>query len=316
MASSSCRCPARARPPSRRWSRSARTSGRASRDEAMGFAFHRRDTIDAAIAVAREHGEAARFIAGGTDLIIQINRQRLAPAHVISLAGLGLDTISETSSEYSIGAMATHDVVVTHPGFQRELIALAQASAVIGGRQVRNIATVGGNIVNASPAADLVPVLLTLDATVELRGTAGPRSLPLDRFLVERGRTERRPDEILTAVRFDKPPAGSATWFLKAGRRKAMEISVICVAAHLVRGGKARIAVGAAASRTVRIRDAEALVEKEGAAAFSEAGRLAAAQVTPIDDVRASARYRTLLVATLVERALAACAARIATAAP
>src|SRR5256885_316672 len=138
MASSSCRCPARARPPSRRWSRSARTSGRASRDEAMGFAFHRPDTIDAAIAVAHEHGEAARFIAGGTDLIIQINRQRLAPAHLISLAGLGLDTIretsgSETSGEYSIGAMATHDAVVTHPGFQRELIALTQASAVIGG---------------------------------------------------------------------------------------------------------------------------------------------------------------------------------------
>src|SRR6185369_6093450 len=103
---------------------------------------------------------------------------------------------------------------------------------------------------------------------------------------VERGRTERRPDEVLTSVRFVKPPAASATWFLKSGRRKAMEISVICVAAHLVPGGKARIAVGAAAARTLRMREAEALVEQEGAAAFAEAGRLAARQVTPIDDVR------------------------------
>jgi len=182
---------------------------------------------------------------------------------------------------------------------------------VIGGRQVRNIATVGGNIVNVSPAADLVPVLLALDATVDLRGSAGTRSMPLDRFLVERGRTERRPEEILTAVRFDKPPAASATWFLKAGRRKAMDISVICVAAHLVRGGKARIAIGAAASRTVRVLEAEALVEKQGAAAFCEAGRIAANVVTPIDDVSASARYRKLLVAAMVERALAACADRM-----
>src|SRR6266404_1506688 len=277
----------------------------------MGFAFHRPETIDAAIAFAREQGEAARFLAGGTDLIIQINRGRVAPRHLISLAGLGLDTISETPTEYVIGAMATHDAVVTHPGFQTHLGALTQASAGLGGRQVRNIATVGGNIVNASPAADLVPVLLALEATVELRGSAGVRSLPLDRFLVERGRTDRRPDEILTAVRFDKPPAASATSFLKAGRRKAMEISVICVAAHLVHNGKARIAIGAAASRTIRVPEAEALVEKQGVSAFHEAGRIAAERTTPIDDVRSSARYRKLLIATLVERALAACADRI-----
>ena len=282
----------------------------------MGFSFHRPETIDAAIAFARDHGEAARFIAGGTDLIIQINRRRLAPRHLISLAGLGLDTIVETETGYMIGAMATHDAVVTYPGFQKQLIALTEASAVIGGRQVRNIATVGGNIVNASPAADLVPVLLALEATVELRGSAGVRSLPLDRFLVERGRTDRRSDEILTAVRFDKPPAASATSFLKAGRRKAMEISVICVAAHLVHNGKARIAIGAAASRTMRMPEAEALVEKQGAGAFRAAGRIAADRTTPIDDVRSSARYRKLLVATLVERALAACADRIAKGGP
>jgi carbon-monoxide dehydrogenase medium subunit len=278
----------------------------------MGFAFHRPETMEAAIGLARTHGETARYLAGGTDLLIQINRRHVAPQHLISLAGLGLDAISETASEVVIGAMATHDTIVTWPGFQKELIALPQASAVIGGRQVRNIATVGGNIVNASPAADLVPVLLALDATVELQGSTGSRSMPLDRFLVERGRTERRVDEILTAVRFVKPPAASATWFLKAGRRKAMEISVICVAAHLVPGEKARIAVGAAASRTVRVPEAEALVERRGAGAFGDAAKLAAAAVTPIDDVRASARYRRLLVATLVERALVVCAERIA----
>jgi len=281
----------------------------------MGFAFHSPDTIDDAIALARQYGDAARFIAGGTDLIIQMNRKRLAPDHLISLARLGLDRITETPTDYVIGAMATHDAIVTHPAFQRELIALPQAASVVGGRQVRNMGTIGGNIVNASPAADVVPVLLVLEATVELEGSAGNRAMLLDRFLVERGRTERKQDEILTAVRFAKPSATSATAFLKAGRRKAMEISVICVAVHLVLDAagegcaKARIAIGAAASRTFRASEAEAFVEGKTASGdiFREAGRLAAERATPISDVRSSARYRKLLVAALVERALTNC---------
>ena len=282
----------------------------------MSFEFHAPPTIDAAIALAAKHGDAARFIAGGTDLVIQIKRKRLAPQHLISLAGLGLDRISETSTEYVIGATATHNDVVFHPGFQRELIALTEASAVVGGRQVRNIATVGGNIVNASPAADLVPVLLALDAEVELAGSHGMRTLTLDRFLLDRGRTDRRFDEVLTAVRFAKPPAASASCFLKAGRRKAMEISVVCIAVHLVAGApspgfeKVRIAIGAAASRTFRATAAETLIADGGS--FADAGRLAAEAAAPIDDVRASARYRRLLVAALVERALARCRDRLA----
>lgn len=285
----------------------------------MGFAFHQPDSVAGAIALAQRHGEAARFIAGGTDLIIQINRKRLAPRHVISLAGLGLDGIRETPGEIVIGATTTHNDIVFHPGFHKQLVALAEASAVVGGRQIRHVATVGGNVVNASPAADLIPVLLVLDAMLDLQGPGQARSLPIDRFLLDRGRTERQHDEVLTEVRFARPPAASATAFLKAGRRKAMEISVVCVAAHLVgkQGGngfsKVRIAVGAAAPRAFRASAAEALVAERGddGASFAEAGRLAAESAVPIDDVRASARYRKLLVAALVERALAACRDRM-----
>jgi carbon-monoxide dehydrogenase medium subunit len=281
----------------------------------MVFEFHAPGNIDAAIALARQHGEAARFIAGGTDLVIQIKRKRVAPQHLISLTGLGLDTIRETEAEFVIGATTTHNDVVFHPAFQKQLVALTEASAVVGGRQIRNVATVGGNIVNASPAADLVPVLLTLDTTVDLVGADGARSVPLDDFLLDRGRTDRQTDEVLTAVRFAKPPTASATAFLKGGRRKAMEISVVCVAAHLAgpraRGGyhTARLAIGAAASRTFRPIQAEQLVADGGS--FADAGRLAAEAAAPIDDVRASARYRRLLVAALVERALTRCRERL-----
>jgi carbon-monoxide dehydrogenase medium subunit len=173
--------------------------------------------------------------------------------------------------------------------------------------------------VNASPAADVVPVLLTLDAAVTCVGVDGERTLPLEQFLLGPGRTALRPAELLTAVTFDAPAARTATAFLKAGRRRAMEISVVCVAARLTldaageRCLDARIALGAVAPSTWRARDAERALEGRAPTpeTFREAGRAAADGCRPITDVRASARYRRLLVETLVPRALTRCVERI-----
>jgi len=178
---------------------------------------------------------------------------------------------------------------------------------------------VGGNIVNASPAADVTPVLLALDAAVTCAGPEGERTLPLDGFLVGPGQTALRPGELLTSIRFSALSERSATAFLKAGRRRAMEIAVVCVAVRLTldaageRCTEARIALGAVAPTTRRARGAEqALVgQAPTQKALREVGRLAAAESEPISDVRASARYRTLLVETLVTRALTRCLARI-----
>jgi len=164
-----------------------------------------------------------------------------------------------------------------------------------------------------------VPVLLALDAAVTCVGADGERTLTLEEFLLEPGRTARRPGELLTAVRFAVPQGRTATAFLKAGRRRAMEISVVCVAARLTldatgeRCVEARIALGAVAPTTWRAREAERLLEGRPLTpeAMREAGRAAAAGCRPIGDVRASARYRRLLVETLVPRALARCRKRI-----
>src|SRR5262249_55471076 len=148
---------------------------------------------------------------------------------------------------------------------QGRLRALVEGAQVVGGHQVRNVATVGGNIANASPAADVVPVLLALDASVTCAGAAGERTLPLDAFLLGPGQTARRAGELLTAVRFSAPPRGTATAFLKAGRRRAMEISVVCVAVRLTLDGErcvdARVALGAVAPTTWRAREVERLLE-------------------------------------------------------
>ncbi|MBI4629585.1 MAG: FAD binding domain-containing protein, partial [Candidatus Rokubacteria bacterium] len=191
------------------------------------------------------------------------------------------------------------------------------------GHQIRNVATVGGNIVNASPAADVVPVLLALDATVTCLGPDGERTLPLGGFLSGPGQTARRPGELLTSIRVDRLPPRSATAFLKAGRRKAMEIAVVCVAVRLTldaaraRCQEARLALGAVAPTTMRAHGAERALEGQPLTdeVLCRAGQLAAGECAPIDDVRASARYRRLLVETLVPRALRRCLDRIGRAA-
>ncbi len=283
----------------------------------MSFEYHAPGSVAEAIALAARFGDDARFLAGGTDLVIQMRRGRLAPRHLVSLCRVpGLDRIAVDGS-IALGAGVTHRALERSPFVRGALRGLVEGAEVVGGHQIRNMGTVGGNIVNASPAADVVPVLLALDARVTLVGSSGERTLPLEDFLLGPGRTARRPDELLTAISFPAPGPGTATAFLKAGRRRAMEISVACVAACLTldTGGRcvdARIALGAVAPTTMRARAAERVLagQRPTGDALREAGRAAAAECEPIGDVRASARYRRVLVETLVPRALGRCAER------
>src|SRR5262249_8763420 len=189
-----------------------------------------------------------------------------------------------------------------HVAFQGRLRALVEGAEVVGGHQVRNVGTVGGNIVNASPAADVTPVLLALDATVTCAGPGGERTLPLDGFLVGPGQTALRPRRPPAILRFSTLSERPATAFPKAGRRRAMEIAVARVAARLTpdatgeRCTEARIALGAVAPTTRRARGAEqALVGRAlTPAALREAGRLAAAASEPIRRGGAPRAYRRL----------------------
>jgi aerobic carbon-monoxide dehydrogenase medium subunit len=284
----------------------------------VSFEYHEPASIAEAVALAERFGEEGRFLAGGTDLMIQMRRGRLAPRHVLSLRRVpGLDVIV-VNGEVTLGSLVTHRVLERSRHFQGALRALVEGAEVIGGHQVRNVGTVGGNIVNASPAADVVPVLLALDAGVTCAGPGGERMLLLADFLLGPGRTARKPGELLTAVHFGTLAPRTATAFLKAGRRRAMEISVACVAARLTLDADRRcsavaIALGAVAPTTIRVPEAEAALVGRALTpgALREAGRAAAAACQPIDDVRASARYRRVLVETLVPRALARCANRI-----
>ena len=285
----------------------------------MHFEYHEPTSVREAVELGARFGADGRFLAGGTDLLIQMRRGQLRPQHVVSLHRVpGLDAI-DVGGAVALGARVTHRRLEREPGFQGALQALIESAEVVGGHQIRNVATVGGNIVNASPAADVVPVLLALDAEVTCLGPGGERSLPLEAFASAPGVTARRPDELLTRARFARLPPHSATAFLKAGRRRAMEISLVCVAVRVTLDASrercldARIVLGAVGPTAMRARAAERGLRGQPltAPALREAGRAAAGECRPISDVRASARYRALLVATLVERALACCGERI-----
>ncbi|HUM15731.1 MAG TPA: xanthine dehydrogenase family protein subunit M [Candidatus Nitrosotalea sp.] len=282
------------------------------------FEYHEPGSVADAVDLAARFGEEASFLAGGTDLIVQIERGRAAPRHVIGLVRVpGLDGI-EANGHLTLGARVTHRAIERTPALAGTLRGLVEGAEVIGGHQVRNVATVGGNLVNASPAADLVPCLVALDADVTLVGPDGERELPVERFLLGPNRTARRPEELLTRVRMPALPARTATAFLKAGRRRAMEISVVCVAARLTLDTslehclQARVALGAVAPTTVRVPAAERALEGQavGGAAFRRAAEAAQAACRPIDDVRASAAFRQHLVGVLVRRALDRCVER------
>jgi carbon-monoxide dehydrogenase medium subunit len=286
----------------------------------MKFTLHHPASVSDAANLARTLGPTSRFLAGGTDLVVQINKKRQAPEHLIDLGHLGdLAGVADEADAYAIGALTTHKAIERHPAFRGALAALPEAARVVGGHQIRNRGTVGGNIVNASPAADVVVALLALDADVTLAGPDGTRSLCLEQFLLGPGRTMRQPDELLTRVRFPKLPPSCATSFIKAGRRRAMEISVVCVSARLTldaRGGfcrDAHIVLGAVDATAIRAHAAESVLNgrQPSPAAFAEAGKLSAQACHPISDVRASADYRKRLVAVLTARALARCLALI-----
>lgn len=283
----------------------------------MSYELYRATSANDAIAKARDLGTQARFIAGGTDVIIQINRKRIAPNHLIDISGIAdMSGITERGETLVIGALTTHKTLERH-AFGPAFLAIAEAANKVGGHQVRNIATVGGNIANASPAADVVIPLLAVDAELALRGPEGARAVALAEFLKGPGKTARANDELIIEIAMLKPRGRSGSCFLKAGRRKAMEISVVCVAARVVLDDQgicrsASIALGAVGPTSLRASEAEAILTGSSLddAVLREAGSLAAAASSPITDVRASAEYRRLLVEALVPRAIAQSVAR------
>ena len=251
-------------------------------------------------------------IAGGTNLIVDMRAKRERPDRVVGLGKVGeLRGMDFGAERISIGGGTTVTDLLQSPDIAQAAPSLVDSARLFAGLMVRNTATVAGNIACGSPAADLVPPLLSLDADATLASTAGTRTLPLDEYFLGYKRDVRRPDELITRVSWPRLPQPFVNTFYKLARRKGDAITVTGVALTLSASGgvctRARIALGAVAPIVFRARDAETLLEGRTLtpALIDEAARAAAASSSPIDDVRASAEYRLHTVEALTRRLVA-----------
>lgn len=279
----------------------------------MWESYHSVSSIAEALALLHEHRGAARIVAGGTDLIIEIEHgQHPGLKALIDITRVpGLDQITLDADRIVLGPLVTHNHVVASDLVRDRALPLAQASWEVGAPQIRNRATVAGNLITASPANDTITPLIALGAEVTLASLGGERTIKLADFYSGFRQTVLRPDELLLAIRIPPLESDQRGLFLKLGLRRAQAISVVdaAVVLRLDPSGlvsDARIALGSVAATIVRVPAAEAYLSglRLTPAAIAEAGRLAGESVRPIDDVRGSAEYRSEMVKALVVRAL------------
>lgn len=273
--------------------------------------YRRPDTLAAALGLLAEAGERPLVLAGGTDVYPARSAaeawMRPAARPVLDLSGIvALRGIEDRGGHWRIGALATWGEV-RDAALPPCLEGLRQAARQVGGRQVQNRGTLVGNLCNASPAADGVPPLLTLDAAIELASARGIRVLPLAAFLQGNRRTALAADEVVTALLVPRPPDAARGGFLKLGARAYLVISVVMVAGVVeLRGGRvaaARVAVGACSAVAQRLPGLEAaLAGRAWAPALVRPEHLAG--LAPIDDIRGPASYRAEAALVLLRRLL------------
>ncbi len=260
------------------------------------------------------HGDAARLLMGGTDLLVRMRDGKLRPQVVIDVKGLpGLRDIRyEAGAGLTVGAAVTMNELARHPAVLVHYPLLAQAAASVASYQLRNRATLGGNLANASPAADTAPATLVLEGRLVLYGSAGEREVPAGAFFRGPGQTARQPDEFLAAVRFPLPPENARGVYVKLGRNRAGDLAIAGVAVFgfpdpgAASGYRFRIALASVAPTPLRATAAENLLASvsPGDEALARAAEDSMNASSPIDDVRASAAYRRAMVRNLTLRAL------------
>lgn len=278
------------------------------------FDYVRASTRDEVVRLLEEHGEAAQLLMGGTDLFVRMRDGFIRPQIVVDVKHLpGMrDILYDEQGELTVGAAVTMNQLARHPDVQAHYPLLAEAANSVASYQLRNRATLGGNLCNGSPAADTAPAVLVLEGELILYGPDGECEVPAEKFLVAPGETEIQPGEFMTVIRFPIPPANAAGRYLKLGRNKAGDLAIAGVAVFGFPDDTApsgyRFRIGLASVAPVPLRAVEAeealAANPPGKETFALAAEKAAEATSPIDDVRASATYRKAMVRNLTLRGL------------
>ncbi len=266
----------------------------------------------------RELAAGARPVAGGTDLVVGARQGKAPlPERIVAIDRLPDLLVLEPGDEtLRIGALVTHATLCSDPLIRERLTALADASGIVGSHATRTQGTIGGNLMNASPAMETGGPLLCFDSVVTLRSLAGTRAIEIGELLAGPGKTNASPEELLESVDVPLPRAGTGSCYARLEYRRQMEIAVVGATAVLAFEGDrvvhARLAITALAPTILRVHEAEAalLDSDAGPAAAQRAAQALAAAAKPISDVRASAAYRSAMAAVIGRRAIEVAAAR------
>jgi len=280
----------------------------------MTFTYHKAKTLAEAVALGATYSDLP-VLAGGTDLIAQKNSGLIDLHGVVDISGVDeLKVIKEEGKTIEIGALATHADILKNEAVLKYLPLLAQACSTIGAAQIQNRGTIGGNIMNASPAGDTPPVLMVYESDFMLRDLKSERWVPSRDFFTAYRQTAKRPDELLTRIRLKKAnPTEEKTAFYKIGTRRAQAISkiVMAVRGRISHGGIEwiNIALGSVAPTVVRANGTEALLKGKviTQALIEKARRSLHDEFHPIDDVRSTADYRRFVCGSLIAKFLRGC---------
>jgi CO/xanthine dehydrogenase FAD-binding subunit len=277
------------------------------------FRYERAALLDEAIGFLKEHGPAARAVMGGTDLYPGMRNGDIRPELVVDVKHLpGMcDIVYEEQVGLTVGAAVTMNGLVRHPDVQAHYPLLARAAESVASYQIRNRATIGGNLCNASPCADTAPAALVLEAEFVLYGPQGERTVRAGEFFVGPGRTVLQQSELMISIRFPVPPQPAAASYHKLGRCRTGDLSLVSVAVlgYADPGGagyRFRIGLGSVAPTPIRASDAESFLAAQPPAedTFVGAAERAMAVASPITDVRGTAEYQKAMVGTLTLRGL------------
>ena len=273
------------------------------------FDYYQPQTLKEAFSLMEKLKGRAKYIAGGTDILVRIKQKAIHPDTLISLRGIdGLKTVNHNGA-LSIGSMIPFRDLEGDPVIARDYPALARAVSVLANPQVRNVATMGGNLCNSAPSADCAPPLLVMQAHLKLQGPGGEREVPIDKFFTGPGENCMEAEEVLTQIQIPKKANHTRMAFLKVGR-VAQDIAVVNAAALLVMDKKkcqeCRLAVGAVAPAPLRLRSVEKLIagEEIGPELLDRVSQMVEQEVSPITDVRSTEEYRRIMSGVLIKRAI------------
>jgi len=274
--------------------------------------FHDAKTLEEAGAMLAQYAPDARLVAGGTDLLVDLKTGRNHYGHVISMTGIpSLHGITSDADGLRIGALVTPNELAAHPALKERFAPILDATSKLAAQQIRNMATVGGNIAGAIPSADLPPILMVMGASVLIWSPKGERRVPVESIFVGPRKTSLAPDDILTAIYVPTPPTRFGAAFARFAQRRANACAVAGVAASIQLDDDdtitdARIGLSAVAPIPTLVPGIASLLAGQPASgdAFAQAAKAAAEAAIPITDLRGTAGFRAQIVTVLARRAL------------